>query len=127
MAQYAIAFDLDTRAMRDDGMDQSQIVGVYQTEIPTALRACGFTVHAQGSLYHTEAGDQQPIHALMRLPGTLQSQAQLFLQYVRRVHIFRMEDWSDVTKLLTGRAAGEPPQADEELEEQESQSGGGEG
>ena len=30
MAQYAIAFDLDTTAMRNAGYSQAQITGVYQ-------------------------------------------------------------------------------------------------
>jgi virulence-associated protein VapD len=53
MAQYAIAFDLDTTAMRTAGFTQAQIVGVYQREIPDALTGCGFSVHPQGSIYHT--------------------------------------------------------------------------
>ena len=119
MAQYAIAFDLDTVAMRAAGLTQAQIVHVYQREIPRALESCGFTAHPQGSLYHTEA-EQNPITAIMQLQNSLRGQAPLFCRYVRRVHVFRMEEWSDVTPLIAQREAAEgPPDAEEELAEQE--------
>ena len=119
MAQYAIAFDLDTTAMRNAGLTQSQITGIYQTEIPQALGACGFTAHPQGSLYHTES-EQDPITALMQLQSTLKKQAPLFCQYVRRVHVFRMEEWSDVTPLIAEHEAAGEPTAEEEVNEQET-------
>ena len=66
MPQYAIAFDLDTDAMVQDGITNSDRTKIYQTEIPNALRMCGFTVHAQGSLYHTDS-EQNPLTAVMTL------------------------------------------------------------
>ena len=119
MAQYAIAFDLDTAGMRAAGMSQSDITRVYQRELPPALASCGFTAHPQGSLYHTE-GDRDPITALMQLQGALRGSAPIFCQYVRRVHVFRMEEWSDVTGLIADRPAAGPPDAEEELAEQDS-------
>ena len=120
MAQYAIAFDLDTKGMRAFGITPSQITAVYQYEIPKALATCGFTAHPQGSLYHTEA-EQNPITAIMKLQGSLKSGAPNFCRWVRRVHVFRMEEWSDVTSLIAQRDAAEgPPEAEEELEEQEA-------
>jgi virulence-associated protein VapD len=118
MAQYAIAFDLDTRAMTAAGLTRADITSVYQTEIPDALTACGFTAHPQGSLYHTKA-DADPITAIMRLQGSLRGQAPRFCRYVRRVHVFRMEEWSDVTPLIStaGAQAAPAPAPDEELEE----------
>jgi virulence-associated protein VapD len=55
MAQYAIAFDLDTAQMTQDGLKPADKTGIYQTEIPEALEQCGFTAHLQGSLYATDA------------------------------------------------------------------------
>ncbi len=118
MAHYAIAFDLDTKAMNGAGLTKAQIVTVYQREIPEALAGCGFTAHPQGSLYHTEA-DQNPITAIMRLQGALTSNAPLFCKFVRRVHVFRMEEWSDVTDLIANHPAAGPPDADEEFSEAE--------
>ncbi|MEQ5802549.1 hypothetical protein [Halomonas sp. H10-9-1] len=119
MAQYAIAFDVDTKGMRDSGFTNSQITNLYQTEIPSALANCGFTAHPQGSLYHTEM-EKDPITAIMQLQSTLKTQAPNFCQYVRRVHVFRMEEWSDVTPLIAEHQAAGSPSADEEVEEQDS-------
>jgi virulence-associated protein VapD len=119
MAHYAIAFDLDTAGMRGAGFLPAQITRVYQTEIPQALAACGFTAHPQGSLYHTEL-EQDPITALMTLQGTLRQQAPNFCRFVNRVHVFRMEEWSDVTRLVADRPAAPAPGPNEELEEQDA-------
>ena len=118
MAQYAIAFDLDTTAMRAAGITPAQRTQIYQTEIPDALAGCGFTAHPQGSLYHTEA-EQNPITAIMQLQSALTGRAPRFCQFVRRVHVFRMEEWSDVTALLANRPAAAAPDGAEELAEQE--------
>ena len=99
MAQYAIAFDMDTKGMKAAHMTQSEIVNVYQREIPEALKACGFIVHPQGSLYHTDT-EHNPITAIMKLQSTVRTNAPRFCQYVRRVHVFRMDEWSDVTSLI---------------------------
>ncbi|HDR9275778.1 TPA: hypothetical protein QDB24_003882 [Burkholderia vietnamiensis] len=118
MAQYAIAFDLDTRAMAAAGINAAQRTQIYQTEIPEALHSCGFTAHPQGSLYHTEA-EQNPITAIMQLQSALTTRAPRFCRFVRRVHVFRMEEWSDVTELIADRPAAQEPDADEEIAEQD--------
>lgn len=118
MAQYAIAFDLDTAAMRADGITDAQRTRIYQTEIPEALASCGFTAHPQGSLYHTKA-ERDPITAIMQLQGSLRNHAPNFCSYVRRVHVFRMEEWSDVTEIIANRPAAGIPDAEEEIAEQE--------
>lgn len=118
MAQYAIAFDLDTAAMRQAGISDAARTRIYQTEIPQALASCGFTAHPQGSLYHTEA-EHDPITAIMKLQGALRADAPNFCRYVRRVNVFRMEEWSDVTALIANRAPAGQPTGEEELLEQE--------
>ncbi len=116
MAQYAIAFDMDTVAMKAAGLTPSQRTTIYQSEIPAALASCGFTAHPQGSLYHTES-EQNPITAIMRLQSALKGGAPNFCTFVRRVHVFRMEEWSDVTALIANRPAAGPPDAAEEIAE----------
>lgn len=118
MAQYAIAFDLDTAAMKANGVTDSQRTRIYSTEIPRALESCGFTAHPQGSLYHTEA-EHDPITAIMKLQSTLKTQAPNFCNYVKRVHVFRLEEWSDVTALIADRPAAGRPDAAEEIDEQD--------
>ena len=118
MAQYAVAFDLDTKAMKNDGLSDSVKTGIYQKEVKEALVSCGFTDHPQGSLYCTEK-DQDPIKAIMNLQTTLKTKAPLFCKYVSRIHIFRMEEWSDVTDIIANKPAAASPTGDEELEEDE--------
>lgn len=118
MAQYAIAFDLDTTAMKSAGLTPTDRTRIYDTEIPMALKTCGFTAHPQGSLYHTEA-EQNPITAIMQLQSALTNNAPRFCRFVRRVHVFRMEEWSDVTELIAHRPAEASPDGEEELAEQE--------
>lgn len=123
MAQYAIAFDMDTIAMKNDGLTQSAKTSIYQREIPEALASCGFTAHPQGSLYHTEA-DQNPITAIMKLQSTMKTKAPLFCRYVNRVHVFRLDEWSDVTELIGDKPSNTSiPTGEEELEEEEISQG----
>ena len=100
MAQFAIAFDLDTVSMRRNGLTDTDITNVYQKEIPAALGMCGFSVHIQGSVYHTEDINSNPLTSLVRLQTTLRQFAPNFCRYVRNVHVFQMEMWSDVTELI---------------------------
>lgn len=118
MAHYAIAFDMDTKAIRAAGLNDSQRTALYQREIPRALALCGFTAHPQGSVYHTES-DQNPITAIMTLQGVLKSNAPQFCRFVKRVHVFRMEEWSDVTSLIADHVSGDAVTPDEEFEQQE--------
>jgi virulence-associated protein VapD len=118
MAQYSIAFDLDTTAMREAGVTDAEKTRIYQTEIPEALRACGFTAHPQGSLYHTE-GEQDPIAAIMKLQSSLTNDAPNFCLFVKRAHVFRMEEWSDITTLISNHPAAPSPEPSEEIAEQE--------
>ena len=118
MTQYAIAFDLDTAQMKHDGLQPADTTKIYQTEIPGALEVCGFKSHLQGSIYATDA-DQDPIVAILKLQSSLKSRAPNFCKYVKRVHVFRLEDWSDVTEVISDHPAAGPPTAEEELEEGE--------
>lgn len=107
MNRYALAFDLAKKDMEADGLNPSQITTVYQTEIPQALAACGFTKHTQGSIYMTEENIDQ-LAAIVKLQTTLAAQAPHFLKYARRVHLFEVQAWSDVTGLLTQLAVAAP-------------------
>jgi len=117
MAQYVFAFDLDTEQMHNDGYNIREITSVYQTELPDALTRCGFTAHPQDSIYHTE-NDRDPVAVIMQLQNTLRAHAPQFCLYVRRVHVFRTDEWSDVTLLIANRPATDNPDSEEELEEE---------
>jgi virulence-associated protein VapD len=100
MAQYAIAFDLDTRRMTADGLTKSDVTNVYQAEIPDALRAAGFPAHIQGSVYRTDA-EQSQLRILVDLQRILHTHAPRFCTYVKTIHIFRVEEISEITDLLS--------------------------
>jgi len=117
MAQYAIAFDLNQKEMTNQGLSKADITRVYQQEVRDALANCGFTEHPQGSLYTTKE-EQNPITALMQLQTVLKTQAPNFCKFVKRVHVFRMEEWSDVTQLIAAHPAEENPSIEDELEDQ---------
>jgi virulence-associated protein VapD len=117
LAKYAIAFDLDNKQMEADGLTKSSIVSVYQREIPTAFKKAGFDGHLQGSIYHTES-EQDQIAILIDLKGILQESAPNFCKYANRIHIFRLEDWSDVTAKLSTKPKADEPSGVEELLEQ---------
>jgi virulence-associated protein VapD len=109
MAQFALAFDLDTKKMKKDGLTKSQRTIIYQKEIPKALAECGFTKHTQGSLYMTDPNtEHSSIGALLTLQAKLNAASSNFRKYAHRVHIFIVQDWSDVTGVLTDTKAATP-------------------
>jgi virulence-associated protein VapD len=118
MARYAVAFDLDTKSMKADAISNAERTKIYQSEIPNALQNCGFSDHLQRSLYATPA-HEDPITAIMQLQMTLQNEAPRFCKYVKRLHVFRLEEWSDVTPLVAGHPAASIPDVEGEDEEQE--------
>lgn len=107
MVKYAIAFDLDTVAMTDDTLDGSEKTQIYQS-IPAALRSCGRTVRLQRSLYHVQM-KEDPDAAITKLRDALDRLAPGFRWYVNRVHVYRVEEWSDITALFSGAAMPSQP------------------
>ena len=106
MARYGIAFDLSPKAMTGAGLSASDITQIYPEEIPQALAECGFTAHPQGFLYHTVTDDSH-IRVLMQLKAALRALAPNFCRYAKRVCVFRMDEWSDVTDLITADPASD--------------------
>jgi virulence-associated protein VapD len=98
MSRYAVAFDLDTRAMDAAGLSPSQRTNIYQQEIPAAFATCGFTRHPQGSLYLTEDDPEKALAAVINFQKTVQTDAPNFCRFVSNVQIFRADDWSDITR-----------------------------
>lgn len=105
MVCYAIAFDINTETLEQYASINNRKKSEYQAEITSALAACGFTAHPQGCLYHTEA-DSDVIASIMELQETLKKKAPDFCEYVKRVHVFRIDELCDVTELITGKECG---------------------
>jgi virulence-associated protein VapD len=92
MSNYVVAFDIDTRQMRDDGLEGA-ITRVY-SEVEKLLRSCGFTEKIQGSMYgsNNDGGINSLIEFIAR-----KSEVPLFCTYAKKVHFFRCNDQSDIT------------------------------
>jgi virulence-associated protein VapD len=68
---------------------------------------CAFENHTQGSVYMTKEGVDQ-LATIVQLQSQLNALAPNFRVYARRVHLFEVQAWSDVTGLLTNTAAAMP-------------------
>ncbi|MEH2119881.1 hypothetical protein [Nostoc sp.] len=102
MPRYAISFDLDRKALTTDGYTDSQINNdIYGKEVKTALKKCGFTQHPEGSVYHTEKlNEEDSLAPIVMLQQELQRNAPTFCKYVKSIHLFKMEGWSDILTLI---------------------------
>ena len=99
MAQHAICYDLDIKAMNDDGLSDSEISSIYQSELVKALTKCGLVKHLQYSMYATEDTDDA-LAKIVKLPSQLKKLAPRFCKYVKRFLVVRIEDWGDITNLF---------------------------
>jgi virulence-associated protein VapD len=92
MSNYVIAFDIDTRQMRADGLEGAT-TRVY-SEAEKLLRSCGFTEKIQGSTYGSS--NNNGINSLIEFISR-KAEAPLFCTYAKKVHFFRCNDQSDIT------------------------------
>ena len=98
MSNYVIAFDVDTRRMRSDGLESAK-TKVYQ-DVEKLLRSCGFTEKIQGSTYRSNNDDG--INSLIEFISR-KGEIPLFCAYAKRVHFFRCDDHSDITARINPR------------------------
>ncbi|AKT39559.1 hypothetical protein [Chondromyces crocatus] len=95
---WAIAYDHTTELMGTDGMTESEIVLFYNS-VRDVLYDKGF-VRSQLSVYvnpNTDARERADdvFAALKTMPKAV--------KYINRLHLFRVEDVSDVLPLVAGR------------------------
>jgi len=104
MPRVAFSFDLDTVAMRNDGLSDSDRTKIYQKEGPTALASLGFTASPEGSLYLTGVMNNSEIIMLsMDFDRRMRKEAPNFCKYVRSAHLMQVDDSSaNVTSRLNG-------------------------
>jgi virulence-associated protein VapD len=102
MPRYAISFDLDNTALKAAGYTQSQISNdLYGKEVKTALASCGFTEHPEGSVYHTcNLAEEDSLTPVVKLQNALRQMAPTVCRYVKSIHLFKMEGWSNITSLI---------------------------
>ena len=97
MSNYGFAFDLDSRRMGEDRMSASEITTLYR-RVGKALEECGFCGHPQQSFYHTKANDA--VLSVMTILTSIKDKVPGFAKYLNSAHMFRLEDWSDVTAVF---------------------------
>ena len=97
MSNYGFAFHSDSRRMSEDGMSASEKTLLYR-KVREALNECGFCGHPQQSFYHTRADDA--VLSVLTILDAVRRKVPGFAKYVSSAHMFRLEDWSDVTTVF---------------------------
>lgn len=92
---FAIAFDLDTKALRQNHPSQNHTTGY--ADIRRELLNFGFEWR-QGSLYTTNNDDMANLFAALMALRALP----WFPPSVRDIRAFKVEQWSDFTKIVKG-------------------------
>ncbi len=101
MPRYAITFDLDTNAAKDAVGESVLNNEIFGTEVKEALAVCGFTEHAEGSVYHTGfLEEDESLSPIVNLQSAFRQHAPLFCRFVKSIHLFKMEGWSNITALI---------------------------
>lgn len=111
MYRLGILYSLSPTVMYADGFNHSEVSRTYQVEIPKALALCGFTERLQRTIYAT-CGGVDFEEALRRLEEILPVHAPNLCRYATRVHVFRFDDWTDITAQFA--TFGEPGGAERE-------------
>ena len=96
MSLWAIAYDLDVRGMKTAGYTESQVTQFY-TAIRGALANNHFEQFKQLSIYTSGAANSLT-HAFQACIA-LQQVADAD-QYIKRLHLFRIEDFNDLLPLV---------------------------
>ena len=78
-------------------MSASEITTLYR-RVGKALEECGFCGHPQQSFYHTKANDA--VLSVMTILTSIKDKVPGFAKYLNSAHMFRLEDWSDVTAVF---------------------------
>lgn len=104
MPRLAFTFDLDTVAMKADGLTDSDRTTIYQREAPRALAELGFNQSPEGSVYCTGIMTTgQLLLVSMDFANRLRMAAPQFCKYIRSAHLFQMDDdMANVTTRLKG-------------------------
>lgn len=113
MSMWAIAYDLDVRGMKNAGYSASQVTQFYNS-VRGCLADNNFEQFKQLSIYTSDK------------PNTLTNAFQVCValqnvtdadQYIKRLHLFRIEDFNDLLPLVAGKESSGKDEIEEEIEE----------
>lgn len=99
MARYAISIDLDTSKMKQD-LSDSEITRVYQKELPDALFSAGFREKQDGLFFMTQPNADESLIPIIVLEQTLKEEAPTACKYFKRIRVFEVEAFADITSLF---------------------------
>lgn len=99
MGTWAIAYDLDTKRMRDDGLNDSDRTTFYKS-IRERLAANHFETFQQLSIYTSE-GENSLTHAFAACQALRQLDGSD--KYIKRLHLFRIDDLNDLLPVVADR------------------------
>ena len=113
MSLWAIAYDLDVRGMKDDGYTKSDVTQFYNS-VRSCLADHRFERLKQWSIY-TSSGDNSIADAF-QVCVALQ-QVHDTDRYIKRLHLFRIEDFNDLLPLVHAGRESAGDEIEEEIEE----------
>lgn len=113
MTTWAIAYDLDVKGMKASGYTQSQVTGFYNN-LKKCLADNNFESMKQMSIYTSENDNSltDAFQASVQLKAMKDSE-----RFIKRLHLFRIEDFNDLLPLVAGRNSGEADPVEEEIAE----------
>lgn len=113
MTVWAIAYDLDVKGMKKSGYTQSQVTGFYN-RLKQCLADNKFESMKQMSIYTSTNPNSltDAFQASVQIKALKDSE-----KFIKRLHLFRIEDFNDLLPLVAGRNSGETDPVEEEIAE----------
>lgn len=121
MSLWAIGYDLDVGAMKAAGKTESQVTAFY-TEVRKCLSTNGFEKFKQLSVYTSDKPNTltNAFKACQALKGVTGADT-----FIKRLHLFRIEDHSDLLPLVSGRESADRDAVEESIKQVFSKTGPG--
>ncbi|WP_085719975.1 hypothetical protein [Pseudomonas sp. B22(2017)] len=113
MTIWAIAYDLDVKGMHAAGYTKSAVTQFY-TRLRGCLASNNFEKMKQLSIYTSERPNSltDAFQASVQLKALPDSD-----KFIKRLHLFRIEDFNDLLPLVAGRPSFETDPIEQEIEE----------
>lgn len=113
MSIWAIAYDLDVKGMKAAGYTQSAVTQFY-TRLRNCLACNNFEKMKQLSIYTSASPNSltDAFQASVQIKALTDSD-----KFIKRLHLFRIEDFNDLLPLVAGRASYDVDPIEQEIAE----------
>jgi virulence-associated protein VapD len=113
MATWAIAYDLDVGAMKRNSMTKGEVTAFYRA-VRDCLTKNNFESFKQLSIYTSDKENTltnafKACQALASIPNSA--------TYVKRLHLFRLEDNNDLLPLVSGKSSAGRDAVEDRIDE----------